>query len=158
MSDITNVGIVGILTDIQQNIGLFWDWLLFVNDIIITRTTQLSDLTEAAWPGYSRVSNGICIGPFAVDTLETSYPYVNPTFVNSDSVAYPYYGWGIVDRRTDFLVAAGNVGLSSIAAGAQVIVLAAYTLEEGGDSLPAPKVVRSGAGIPRRPPPGRRPR
>lgn len=128
---LTNNGLTIVIQNIQLNIALFWEWMLFTNNVEITDATILSDLTEANWPGYARVNNGSNVGPSITGGVASTYPLDNPTFNNADSVGHGFYGWGLIDRSSGLLVDAVNVGLSTIAPGGSVIVVANYTLQEG---------------------------
>lgn len=128
---LTNQGLANVMSYVQLNIALFWEWVLFTNDVTITDATLLSDLVEANWPGYSRVNNGSNLGPDIADAVATSYPVSSPTFANSDSLPHAFYGWGLVDRVSGVLVDGANVGEQTIVPGGEVIVIANYTLQEG---------------------------
>jgi hypothetical protein len=150
---ITNNGITVVMTGIQQNIALFWDWLLFTNNIEITLATTLADLTEANWPGYVRQNNGSNIGPTLDDGVATSYPVTNPTFTNTDTAPYVFWGWAIVGRVDGLMLAGKNEGLNLIGPSAQVILLPTFTLQEQGESLksPRPAVTKPGKKSPTTP-------
>lgn len=124
-------GLSNVMSFVQLNIALFWEWILFTSNTPITESTVLSDLTEANWSGYVRIPNGSNVGPIITDGIATSYPYANPTFSNTDSVPHTFYGWGMVHRPTGVLVNAANVGPQTIAANGTVVVIADYTLQEG---------------------------
>jgi len=89
-------------------------WGLFVNNWTVTSATVLADLTEAAWTGYAQVLVGTLAAPSLVSNVAVTTPVTNPTFVNSSGVSQGFYGWFLVDPSQSILIAAVNLGSSTI--------------------------------------------
>lgn len=90
---------------------------LFTNNETIDANTVLADLTLAAWSGYSGVGLGTFSTPSIVSGKATASAVSNPNFVNSSGSPVDFYGWCIVDGGASKLLAAENIGLTTIPAG-----------------------------------------
>lgn len=92
-------------------------WGLFTSNTTITESTVLTDLTEAAWTGYSRQSATGWGSITLMPPRQVAVPSSNPTFSNTSGSAQSFYGWFVVDSGGTVLIAATNIGLTSIADG-----------------------------------------
>lgn len=95
--------------------GLVWG--LFTSNTTITDTTTFSSLTEAAWTGYSRVTAGTWQTPTIVSNKATSQPNTYPSFGNTSGSNQTFYGWFLYDSSAGKLIAAVNLGSTTLASG-----------------------------------------
>jgi hypothetical protein len=89
-------------------------WGLFTNNFTIAPTTVLADLVEAAWTGYARATVGTLAAPSLVSNVAVTTPGTNPTFTNTSGVAQGFFGWFLVDPTGLILMAAVNLGSTTI--------------------------------------------
>jgi hypothetical protein len=108
--------------------GLYWG--LFTNNATITDTTTWSALTEAAWTGYARVAVGTCQTPTIVANKAVTQPNSYPSFGNTSGSTQTFYGWFLYDATAGELVAAVNIGSTSIANGATYPLVPTLTLND----------------------------
>ena len=98
---------------------------LFVNNVVVSQNTQLSDLVESAAPGYD---------PFAITTLDG--PYLDSgenAYMSSDKAVFVCSGGG-----SDLVYGAYVVEVTGAAATA--------TFTEAGGAYTAPVITSGGAG------------
>jgi len=93
-------------------------WGLFTSNTVIGDATVLASLTEAAWTGYARQLVGPLNTPTLVSNVATSTPAANPSFSNTSGVTQSFYGWFLVDPTGLILLAAVNLGATSLPTGA----------------------------------------
>ena len=87
---------------------------LFTNNFTITLSTSLSDLTEAAWSGYVQVLIGTLVGPTLSSDRAVVTPVTPIAFTNTSGSPVNFYGWFMVDAAQTRLIAAVNVGVTTI--------------------------------------------
>jgi hypothetical protein len=96
--------------------GLVWG--LFTNNATIAPTTTFSALTEAGWAGYARVPVGTLQAAAISSNKAVTQPNVQPTFGNSSGSTQTFFGWFLYDPVAGKLIAAANIGSTSLASGA----------------------------------------
>lgn len=104
------------LLDSQRTYLSTLTWILFTNNFTIAASTNLMNLTEAAWSGYARVTATTWTAP-TVPTPGGAAVTNNSTlanFANSSGATVNFYGWALVDYTLGKLIAAVNIGLQSI--------------------------------------------
>ena len=89
-------------------------WKLFTSNTTISATTTWSDLTEAAFTGYTPFLAGAWTTAALVGGKGKSTPSTLPTFLNSSGAGQTVYGWALVDPAGTSLVAAYNFGAATI--------------------------------------------
>lgn len=94
-----------------------YEWGLFTNNYTVVDSTVLSDLTEAAWSGYSRVTVGTLGAVTIVATRAQTIPNILPVFTNGSGSPVVIYGWFLVRPSDSKLIAAETVGSTTIPAG-----------------------------------------
>lgn len=92
-------------------------WGLFTNNQTIIASTTFANLTEATWAGYAQVTAGTWGAAALVAGKAVTQPSAFPSFGNTSGSSQSFYGWFLLDPADTSLVAAVNVGLTSIAAG-----------------------------------------
>jgi hypothetical protein len=89
-------------------------WALFTSNTTIAQGTVVGDLTEAAWGGYVRVTAGTFNTPTLVSHVAVTTPTSNPVFVNTSGGTVTFYGWMLLDSAGTTLIAAVNLGATTI--------------------------------------------
>lgn len=134
-----------------------WQLVLWVNDYVPDNTTTLANLTEATWPGYSRVtldrstwttptvSSGCATSTYGTTPLVFYVGSVSPGTINYGAA---YYDPGAAKLR--WVQRFDSADLNPITAGGQFQILPQYTLTSAACSGamaarvkrrgPAPKV------------------
>lgn len=102
-------------------------WGLFISNTTIAAGTVFADLTEAAWTGYSRVLAGTFAAATLVGTRGQTVPVSVPIFLNSSGGTETFYGWFLYDNAASKLVAAVNIGSTSIVDGGMFALAAAVS-------------------------------
>jgi hypothetical protein len=112
-----------------------WQLMLFVNDLTPDATTILADLTEATWPGYSRVTldRGTWTTPTVLAGCATStYGTVPQTwYVGVLSSPVTNYGAAFVDASSSVLrwvQRFDDADIAPITTGGRFLYLPQYTL------------------------------
>lgn len=92
---------------------------LFTNNVTPIDGTAWSALTEAGWSGYARVAANNWGTPAIVSNAAQSLSAINPLFSNTTGSSQTFYGWFLIDASggTPVLIAASNIGLTTIPAG-----------------------------------------
>lgn len=103
------------------------EWRLFTDNETITSATVLSDLTEAAWTGYMAVVVGTLNSPAIVGGRASTTPASAPVFTNGSGSGVTFYGWMLVDTSLSKLIAATNLGATTIPAGQSVALTPTIT-------------------------------
>lgn len=103
---------------------------LFTNNATISNATVKADLTLAAWSGYADVVCGSLNTPTTVGGRASTSPVVQPVFSNGSGGAVTFYGWCLYDNATGKLIAAQNVGATTIPAGTGYALTATLTDKE----------------------------
>lgn len=123
---IVNDGKLKLLTQQLTYIaGLSWG--LFTNNQTISDTTVLGDLTAAAWTGYAAVTVGTMAAATIVANKAVSLPNASPAFGNSSGSTQTFYGWYLYDSGASKLIAAQNIGSTTISNGATYPLSAAFS-------------------------------
>ena len=100
----------GLIYQLQQIVAQSPIMGLFTNNYTVVDTTLFSNLTEAVFTGYGRVTltAGSWISAGVAGGIGTIvYPTV--TFTNSTGVSQTVYGYFVLDSTTTYLLAAGNL-------------------------------------------------
>ncbi len=105
--------------------GLYWG--LFTNNFTIANATVLANLTAAAWTGYAAVLAGTFGAPTLVSNVAVTVPSAQPIFTNTSGSSQTFYGWYLYDTAATKLVAAVNVGLTTLPNGASYPLSASIT-------------------------------
>jgi hypothetical protein len=108
--------------------GLVWG--LFTSNTTISATTAWAALTEAAWSGYARVTVGTVGASTIVAGKAVSQPTAQPSFGNSSGSTQTFFGWFLYDPSASKLIAAVNLGSTTIANGATFPLSTAFTDDE----------------------------
>jgi len=102
-------------------------WALFTNNVAVSSVTVWTDLVEAAWSGYARVAVGSLLPSVIVSGKASAQPVAQPAFGNSSGSTQNFYGWALVDPSGPTLIAAVNVGATSIITGSTFPISAVFT-------------------------------
>jgi hypothetical protein len=103
-------------------------WALFTSNTTITNATVWTDLTEAAWTGYSRATVGTMGGSSIVGGRAQAAPVTQPVFNNGSGSPQTFFGWALIDPASGpTLIAATNIGSTVIPAGLNYALNAAIT-------------------------------
>jgi hypothetical protein len=126
---IVNSGKLKLLTqELTYLSGLVWG--LFTNNITILNTNVWTDLVEASWAGYARVTAGTWGTPTLVGGKAVTQPNTFPSFTNSSGVNQQFYGWFLLDSATNTLIAAVNVGVTTLINGGNYPLVPSKTLDQ----------------------------
>ena len=92
---------------------------LFTNNYTVVDSTLFSNLTEAVFTGYARVtltySSWVSLGvSSAIGTI--AFPTV--TFTNNSGSAVNLYGYFVLDPSATYLLSAGNLASAPVSIGA----------------------------------------
>lgn len=115
------------LLDLQETGLASCYWALFTSNTTITSATVRTDLTEAGWTSYARqpVSS---YGASAIVGGRASVVPTFPVFSNGSGSPVTFYVWGLVTLSSGgVLVAAENIGATSIAAGGSFALAPTFT-------------------------------
>jgi hypothetical protein len=118
------------LLDSQDTYLAGLKWGLFATNVTILATTVFGDLTEAAWTGYARVTVGTVPASTIVAGKATTQPNTQPSFGNSSGSTQTFFGWFLLDATATKLVAAVNLGSTTLASGATYPLAAVFTDDE----------------------------
>lgn len=118
---IVNTGKLQLL-DAQRPFLGFCYWGLFTNNLAIAAGTILANLTPAAWAGYVLVNGITWSVPAIVAAKAVTSGSPNVIFGNSSGALQSFYGWYVIDVSQTYLIAAVNIGLTTIANGANYVL------------------------------------
>lgn len=90
------------------------EWGLFTNDVTEGESVVFSDLTEAAWTGYSRVPITSVSPAVLVGGRASSTPSPFPVFNNTSGADQDFFGWFLIDPSDSTLLAFRNRGMGTI--------------------------------------------
>jgi hypothetical protein len=105
-------------------------WGLFTNNVTILSTTTFAALTEAAWTGYARVTVGTMSASTIVAGKAAAQPVSQPSFGNTSGSTQTFFGWFLYDASNNKLVAAVNLGSTTLSSGATYPLSAVITDDE----------------------------
>jgi hypothetical protein len=124
------------LLDVQTgNVADFLDnanFFLFTNDFDVEAGTLTGDLVPAAWAGYADQPAGPWTPAAVISGRAQVFPLANPVFHNGSAGPVQFYGWGLKAGVGLFLIAAINIGLQTIPAGRDYVLLPAITDRDDG--------------------------
>ena len=104
-------------------------WHLFTNNHTVAASDTTGSYTEAAWTGYASVTSLTWGVPTIVGAVALSTGSPNPSFGNSSGSSQTFYGWYATDPGGQ-LVAAVNIGLTTITNGGAYVITPSTTLAE----------------------------
>lgn len=102
------------LLDSQNTYLSSLSWALFTNNFTIANTTVWTDLVEAAWAGYGRAPATGWTAATIVGTRAQVRDTTIPVFANTSGGAQTFYGWALIDTAGPYLIAAENIGGTTI--------------------------------------------
>jgi hypothetical protein len=102
-------------------------WALFTNNVPDGRTNTLAMYTEAAWAGYARVMVGALGAPILVAPRAQSQPVTQPVFSNTSGAPQTFFGWMLLDPTATSLLAAVNLGPTTLPNGATFNINQTFT-------------------------------
>lgn len=108
--------------------GLVWG--LFTNNVTILATTTFAALTEAAWTGYARATVGAVGASSIVSGKATAQPTSQPSFGNGSGSTQTFFGWFLYDASAGKLIAAVNLGSTTLANGGTFPLATVFTDDE----------------------------
>jgi hypothetical protein len=126
---IVNTGKIKLLNQkLAYLAGLSWG--LFTNNVTILNTTLWTGLTEATWGGYARVVAGTWGAPSIVSGKAVSQPNAFPSFGNTSGINQQFFGWFLLDSADNTLVAAVNVGVTTLLPGGNYPLVPSMTEDQ----------------------------
>lgn len=113
---IPNVGALRLLTEQYSYLAGLKVCLISSNTAESTSRVW-SDLTEASFSGYSRVTLGSLNTAAIVGGRASTTPVSNPVFTNGSGAPVTIYGVALLDDSDDTLIDFTNIGTTTIPAG-----------------------------------------
>lgn len=95
---------------------------LFDDDIPDDAANTLASYTESSFAGYARVTLGAVTAAALVGGRGQVTPVTMPVFTNAEAFDVVVYGWFLYDTTSGDIVAAHNVGATTIPAGLSLAV------------------------------------
>ena len=116
-----------VLLDFQSSGLSTCYWRLGTNDVVVSPTTVLTDITEAAWSGYAQQAMNSMNAATLVGSRAQATPAANPTFSNTSGSDQTFYMVYLMDPVSGKLVDARNIGATTIPDGQDYVLLPAIT-------------------------------
>jgi len=116
-----------VLLDFQlSSLGLCY-WALFTSNTTISNTTVYGDLAISADTGLTPQASSSWGTSAVISHVAVSLPTTNPVWVNGSGSSKTIYGWALLNSSQNKIIAAVNVGSTSIANGASYSISASIT-------------------------------